>query len=132
MSKNVNVESATYDGQGMGQPMDYRLACTGETIEDSAGIDTFIASNDLVRRRVEVQVLFKDWDDASTMVTGKWGNNGSLIIITRVQGAATSKTFTITNCRCRDVLVNASHNEIGVHVAIFVGRTTDGITNPVT
>ena len=132
MAKNQNVDSATFDGQAMSEAMDYRMLAQGETIEDVASIDTYITSNDLVRRRVFVEVRFKDWDNAKTMVTSKWAAEGTLTLVTHAMSTTTDKTLTIANARCVDVEPNAQKDDPGVHIARFVGRTTDGSTNPVT
>lgn len=131
MAKNINISSATFDGQAMRHPVDYRVAALSETVEDSAGIDTLVSSNESVNGRVEIQVLFKDWNDARSMLTSKWQVSGTLTINTRQEHTTTDLGLTITNARCRDVFINAGHNEKGTHVAIFVARSTNGSTIPV-
>ena len=132
MSKNMHVVSATFDGQLMAEPMSYRTAHDGQTVEDTAGIDDTIASSDLVKQRGEIQVSFKDWDNAKTMLTTKWGGEGTLTLITQVLSSATTKTLTLTLCRCKQVIMDAVHNDPGTHIAIFVQRSSDGASLGIT
>ena len=131
MARNENVSSIAFGALAINQPMSYRMTAMGDTIEDAVGVDTFISSNQLVRRRVEVRVSFKDWDDARTLVTAHWGTEATLVIKTRTLATTVDKTLTIANAMLRDVAIDAVYNDPGTHVATFVSRTTDGNSNPV-
>ena len=131
MAKNFNVVSATFDGQLMGEPMQYRAKGEGQTIEDSAGVDLWNSTSDLVAQRVPCQVMFKDWDNAKTMLTSKLGVTGILTLVTHEAGTVTTKTLTISDVRCVDVDIGAEHKGHAIHVSTFVGIATDGATNPV-
>jgi len=131
--KNMNIVSMTFVGQAMRQPVDFRADFNSETVEDSAGIDPTISSNDAVRRRAECQCAFKDFDDAVLLRANLLYGEGTLIIVTRplgVSGAGSDKTININNARLRQVIINGTHNVVATHFANFVIRSTDGISNP--
>ena len=132
MAQNENVQSVHFGAQALGEPKSYRLAARGTTVDDAAGVDAYASGNHLVRRNVEIEVNFKDWDDAKTLVTTDWGSEDTLTIVTRALASAATKTLTIANARLRDVIIDAVHSSPGTHIAVFVARSTDGATNPVT
>lgn len=132
MAKNVNVDTMSFDGQALGEPMTYDADADGETLRDVAGIDDYITLNLLVGRFIIVVCTFKDWDNAKTLLTAKWGNEGPLTLVSHQAATTTDKSLSIANARLMRVRINAVKDDPGTHSCIFIARTLDGQTNPVT
>ena len=112
----------------MAEPRNYRIAGEFQTIEDSAGADKAISSNDAVRGRVAIQVAFADHDSAAAMIVGlaALSKEGTINVRTEALGTDAELNLRITLCRNTNVIMDAQHADAGSHVATFVGRTSDG------
>lgn len=131
MSKNKNVYAVSFAGTAIAEPRNYRVAVEYQTIEDSAGPDTAISSNDAVRGRGAVQIAFADHDSAVTLL-GILKTEGILTVQTQVLGTDAVKTVAISNCRLIGVVMDAQHADASAHIATFVVRTSAGTAFTIT
>lgn len=129
MAVNFNVTSATFDSQLMSRPVNFKAVGTGDVAPNSSGTDVGISSQVLVNRRGELQVSFNDLATAILMLTVKLGVEGQLDLITPDLSAGVT-AITIVDVICKEVLIDAQHNDYGAHVALFEARYADGVTNP--
>lgn len=129
MARNLNVSSAVFGAQAMTDPINFKAVATGEIAPNSAGVDVGISSQVLVNRRGELQVSFNDLATALLMLINEFGEEKTLVLKTPNLSQADT-TITIINCLCKEVLIDAQHNDYGAHIALFEARYVDGSTNP--
>ncbi len=130
MANNFNLKSATFGGQSMGLPKLANAALTGNVASNSSGVDVGLHQQKLVERHGDFQVSFNDLADALSMMITEFGLEKTLVLVTPDLAAADT-TITIVNCTCKEVLINAQHNEYGAHIVLFEARYADGAANPV-
>ena len=136
MARSFNVKSATFNSggaQAMGAPVNMRISARGEVIDDSTGVDTYVAQQRLSRRKSIIQISFNDHDDMQNLQdTVGIGAVGTLtIVVPDSASPPVDQTATITGVMLAEVSQDAQHAAFGSHIATFEAVAADGVTNPI-
>jgi hypothetical protein len=137
---NKNIKTCTWGGKPIHEPRNFRARAAFSTIEDEAGDNTLITSNDPRGGRVEIQLAFGNFEDGENMLSSGlggtaalvWGGEAELILTTQDLGTNTERGLKYASARLVEVQMEGIHQSPAGHIAIFICKSADGGTSPIT
>ncbi len=129
MARNFHIQDGTFDGITISSTQNHRIAARGEVVNNSAGVDDFVASQRVVGRKIFVQLAFNDQDDIQSL-QGKIGTEATLTLRAR-DDASVTRVATVLTAVLMEAVADAQHADYGQHIATWEAVASDGATNPV-